>query len=508
MTNIQFSKAKNGAETCSADNKFLHSSYNPQNEAERFVLSLECHFIPKIVFVAEPALGYCIPFLRKRFPESKIATIRYVHTFDSYNTLFDETFYFCADTENQFETQLINIAGEENICASLFISWPPAANIFSEQDRHFWQTVKRILEKSKTLLVTKSYFSKRWIKNTISFCMNVRHTVKLLPFHAPVVIAASGPSIQSAIPQLRVFRKKYVLLCVSSALSILEKYTLLPDIVISTDGGWWATQHLLPLDADKNSSIPLALSPEAACRKQQLQKNTIIPLEYSDGFESKLFSIWKACCTISGMPAQRNGTVSGTAVELALSLTDKDVFACGLDLAENDGFQHAQPNRLEVREAATDFRLLPTEFRQTKSRFSSSSLHIYRDWFAGQSDRLSQRFFRLSDSYHYANSLGHIQDVDFSFFEEKIKNLPELDFTHILSEIKHLSESDIKNARKKLNMFLDAESKTAAWLKTIFPADYLLFEKTADDTERREKYAGIQKKNNAFIADLKKLLYE
>lgn len=506
MTDIQFSKAKNGSETCSAGSRFLHSSYNPQNEAERFVSSIECHFIPKTVFVAEPALGYCVPFLRNRFPESKIAAVRYSHHFDPYNSLFDELFYFSADDETQFETQLINTVGEENICASFFISWQPAASIFSEQDRQFWQTVKRILEKSKTLLITKSYFSQKWIKNTLSFCMNVRHTARLLPFHAPVVIAASGPSIQSALPHLRMLRKKYVLFCVSSALSVLEKHSISPDIVISTDGGWWATQHLLPLD--KNSSIPLALSPESACRTQQLQNSIIVPLEYSDGIEGRLFSVWKECCGISGTPAKRNGTVSGTAVELALSLTDKDVFACGLDLAESGGFQHAQPNRLEIREAAADFRLRQTESRQIQSRFSSGPLHIYRDWFSGQSDRLSQRFFRLSDSYRYTNSLGRIQDIDFSSFEEKTKNLPDLDSAAILSEQKHLSESDRQTAREKLNEFLGAESKTDGWLKTLFPAEYLLFEKTADNTERQRKYAGMQEKNDALITNLKKLLYE
>lgn len=506
MTDIRFSKAKNGAETCSADKKFLHSSYNPQNEAERFVASLECTFIPKTVLVAEPALGYCAPFLRKRFPESKIAAVRYVHDFDLYNNLFDETFFFCADNRSQFETQLIISLGEKNICASIFISWPPAANIFSEQDKLFWQSVKTVLEKSKTLLVTKSYFSKKWIKNTFLFCMNVRHTARLLPFHAPVVIAASGPSIQTALPHLCALRKKYVLFCVSSALPILEKYKLIPDIVISTDGGWWATQHLLPLE--KNGKIPLALAPEAACRKQQLQSNIIIPLEYSDGIESRLFSVWAESCGISGTAAKRNGTVSGTAAELALSLSDKEIFACGLDLAESEGFQHAQPNLLEIREAANDFRLSQTELRQTKSRFSGGSLRIYRDWFSEQSDRLSKRFFRLSDSYCYTNSLGRIQDVGFPFFEEKIRDAPEVDFTAVLSETKQLSEDDIKTAREKLNTFLDAESKTDGWLNALFPAEYLLIEKTADDTERRKKYAEIQKKNDAFTAELKTILYE
>lgn len=505
MTGIEFSRSKNGAETCTVNNKFLHSSYNPQNEAERFVNSVECTFFPKAVFINEPAMSYCIPFLRARFPDSKITAIRYSRVFDKWNDFFDDTLYFEPGKEQFFETQLFQKNGEDVLCASLFLSWTPSANAFPEHEKNIWKSIKNTLQKCNALIATKSCFSRRWIKNAVTFCMNVKKTASIVPFHSPVVIAASGPSIEGALSFLQKFRRKYILLCVSSALSILEKNNINPDFVLSTDGGWWAKVHLRPLE--KNKIIPLALPPEAACQKNILHNSTIIPLDYSDGIESEILHIWTETCGISCLKAMRNGTVSGTAAELALSLTDGPVFACGLDLAENKGFQHAQPNMIETKASSTDTRILTTETRQAKSRFYSGSLHIYRDWFSAESRRLAERFFRLSNSFPYKNTLGNIQDADFSLFKEKVSRFSDADKKCLFSCEKHIQEKDIKSVQQKISSFIDRESRTERWLKTVFPTDVIMIEKTKDSAEKQKKKDELLRKNDEFSSELRKLIY-
>ena len=90
--NIIISKAKNGSTTCSADNIFIHSSYNPQREAQSFTASLAVDFSPACLLIIEPALSYCLPFLRDRFPQAELACVRLDSAFRSYDQGWDFVF--------------------------------------------------------------------------------------------------------------------------------------------------------------------------------------------------------------------------------------------------------------------------------------------------------------------------------------------------------------------------------------------------------------------------------
>ena len=76
---LEYSKAKNQSEICKWNSFYLHSTYNPETEAERFVNSLTIPFVPENIIILEPALSYCVPFLRIKFPSSKIYCIRFIN---------------------------------------------------------------------------------------------------------------------------------------------------------------------------------------------------------------------------------------------------------------------------------------------------------------------------------------------------------------------------------------------------------------------------------------------
>ena len=81
--------AKNGQETCSINNINIHSSYNPEKEAERFVDLIETTINPSIIFITEPGFSYCAKYLRQRFPNSKLICIRFCNSFSDYNSGWD-----------------------------------------------------------------------------------------------------------------------------------------------------------------------------------------------------------------------------------------------------------------------------------------------------------------------------------------------------------------------------------------------------------------------------------
>ncbi|MBD5442819.1 MAG: DUF115 domain-containing protein [Treponema sp.] len=496
MEKLEFTIAKNGEKTCKIGSTFLHSSYNPRAEAQKFVASIQCDFYPHFILIAEPCISYCVPFLRQRFPKSRIIAIRYSPLFSEYNSLFDGVaFIFNNDGIFQFENQILSLTGEDGLCSSLFLSWKAACSIFQEQDILAWHSIKRLAIKSRAILFTKERFSKRWITNSIQFVKNTHTMLITKKINTPIVIAASGPSLKTALPYLKKFRESYFLLCVSSATSVLLHQNIKPDLVISTDGGYWAKEHLFPLL--KNTDVPLAISAESACSKNILRKNPIIPLFYSDGFESEIARIFTEETGGKYTQAARNGTVSGTAVEFALSLTSKNVFACGLDLSPSNTYQHTQPNALEKNAALFDCKIKNLETRQIAAMINSmESLEIYKNWFAENASRFENRFFRLSNNFQYKNTLGTIRTVDFSFFEKNVANSPKKETA--FDEVTVNSE-DRKKALTKIKKFILQNSKSEKWQKYAFPCDFLLYEKCFEENKKQSLYTEILKKNTAFV---------
>lgn len=486
---LTFLIAKNGSTACSFDGVLLHSKYNPEQESERFVESLAVSFIPHYVVVTEPALSYCAKFLRQRFPHARICAIRYDKSFAASDNLWDIVF----NASNNLSNELFNTLGEEGICSTLFTSWKASERAYTLQHENAWHEIKKALEKSRDVLFTRSYFSSRWILNAISFCTRVWHAASLKKGTCPVVVAASGPSLESALPYLKKFRASFFLIAVSSALSVLAAHNIAPDICISTDGGFYARAHMLQFNT-LLKKVPIALASEAACVRSLFTTSCFIPLSYGDGISSALLER----CNIPAMHAERNGTVSGTAMQFAQNITDAPVFLCGLDMAPAPAFQHAQPNMLEQSASSCDSRISPKETRINAARFSSKSLELYRAWFQSLPDECVKNAFRLSQHFHYAHELGALHDVDFSFFEKArcpSPVMPRLTMQHIPCVEQRMSVA---------KSFIKEYAHSDAWLHEIFPAEYIAWQHA--DNEKERKWEQLQQKNETLIAKIERLL--
>ena len=199
------------------------------------------------------------------------------------------------------------------------------------------------------------------------------------------------------------------------------------------------------------------------------------------------------------MNAERNGTVSGTALEFALSITDGDIFFCGLDLAAGKGLQHCRPNELELIAEVSDNRIKSKEGRLNRARQNSEALKIYRQWFSAENPRFKGRIYRLSENFKYENTLGSIKDVDFSFFNTRIaESIKKSDLCRISIENTELPSSSVRAERIK--KFIEANSSSEDWLHSIFPAEYLSWKRSIK--EREKKFEILKKKNEDFLARL------
>lgn len=485
---VSLATAKNGETTATCNDFYIHSSYNPSKEAERFVESISTDYTPPFIVITEPGLCYCIPLLRKRFPLSKIVIIRYCDNFDKYNYTADYTLKFTSLSES-FDTKLINLIGEVDLVDSLFLQWPPSSKIFANLEKKLIDSIKNSFSNAKTLLVTREFFEKKWLLNCISFITYSSNFYKLNSIiNKPILIISSGPSLKDSLNIIKNNIKKFFVICLSSAISTCLKYNIIPNLIISTDGGYWAGQHLKKLD---KYNITLACPSEAYIPRNLLQKLNIIPLDYGDGYSSTILKL----SNIQSLAARRNGTVSGTALEFALKYSDRDIFFCGLDLSNQKGFQHCQPNENELNNKLKDNKIFNENKRTISSEFTAGTLPIYKTWFSEFKIK-NRKVYRVINNNYKKNSLGQIKDITTNEFDKMTLN-------YIDNDLNYFEQIKIDKKINNVISFINSEPNNDNWIKSIYPLSYSTLLRQKNNKEITDR---LNKDNNILLKKIRKLL--
>ena len=498
--NLSFSSAKDNNQTFSVDKHFIHSPYSPLKEAERFVSLLPSDAEYDVIILIEPGFSYTKQFLKQKYPNTKIGIIRLIPELSNYNSDWDFAINF--ENVDKLQNQLLSLFTEEQLLCSMLCDWLPSKNLFNTENLQIWQAYKLVMEQCKTILITRQYFEKKWIINSCNYIkylsekalldpQNILHTGK------PVLIAASGPSLNAVISKIPLFREKCFIICLSSAIKAFLSNNIIPDLILTTDGGYYAGQHLKALINTNN--LLVAAPCEAFIQKQLLEKMNIIPCAYSDGVSNKLMEQ----SGIKPLILERNGTVSGTALNLALSITNNEIYFLGLDLAGNKASQHTEPNELELNNTIKDFRLNNKESRQTRSRYNSGSLEIYRDWFKNQKN-LNNRVFRVIENQE---ELGEIKNISFNDFEKKLLLEKSVSEEKIINN----ANFDTVNSNKTFNInnlitFINEYNQSDEWKKQIFPVDFISIKHAKTKEEKELLLQKLSEKNDKLIKKIGKIL--
>ncbi len=467
---IQIIETKDGLKTFSLDNVFFHSKYSPLKEAERFVEAATLPYTPKLIFLIEPGFAYCNEFFKKKFNGCELAAIRLIDSnlFVSANKSDYEINY---DKINNFTNYLVNTFGEEKLLGSAIFIWPAAQNIFNEKVQKILLEYKEALNQSKTLLVTRQFFEKKWLLNSCNFILHTKKTARVnTKISCPLVICASGPSLEPCLKSLEKNQNKVFIISLSSSLKALLDHKIIPDAVMTTDGGYWAGEHLKALKAYKE--IPIICSSESYVPKKLLAQNPILTIEYDDSSSFISNEILKKAC-ITGHKALRNPTVSGTALYFADNICDSQIYFLGLDLHEQPGLQHTKPNELEINNSLKDNRLKNSLTRNCTSMFNTQSLRIYEEWFS--SLEYKKNIIRVMDLQFKKNSLGNINEISSSDFDKRIFVLDKTN--------KHFfvfNERSFTNTKAVFD-YIIKQLESEKWQHQIFPADFISF---SSDKER------------------------
>jgi hypothetical protein len=401
---LVFEPSRSGSLTCRLGGLYLHSAYDPEIEAERFVSqALDPQRKPSLIILGGPCLGYLSSALRKLRPGACIVSLQYSRAFEGREVASaDASFYFGPDPSS-LASFLERTLGEDSVSGIAYLDWPPAAQAFPAEAAEAEAAVRAWLDRFASEAATVKTFGKRWIVNSCRSFLLAERLVSLCPSKAPIVVAASGPSLGQALKELEPFKGRFLLFAVSSALAACRERGFEPDLVVATDGGPWSRHHLYSLAGGR---IPLA-SPLSALPSAALFKG--LPLLLLDqGFfpENELTAALGGGLALGG-----EATVSGTSLRIAARATAGPIVAAGLDLASFDIVSHASPNGFDALVRVGEGRECPAEttvFARERPAApellgsgpwrSSRSLSLYASALADEAPSYGGRLFRLCPS--------------------------------------------------------------------------------------------------------------
>jgi hypothetical protein len=383
------------------NSKNLHSRYNPRGEAERYVNSLTLKEGIGFFILIEPGLGYLVPPLRKKNPSARIIALHCAKpgcSGEAENSP-DSSWYPESGRmlQNFLETEIPDVkAGAVRI-----IEWRPGLAAFGEVYLRLIEETAEFIKRADANARTAGEFGRRWFRNFFRNLDLLREILVPSPLSLPLVVAGAGPGLEDAVPLLREGLGKggSLVLAVSSAAPALEARGIIPDLVVSTDGGNWARLHLnecwrriFPGEKDgTRTGLAAALT---AALPSQCSGIPMLPI--SDG------SLWQSVVlsglAIPSLTLPQRGTVSASALDLAFYLTGGKIYITGMDLGLNDIRSHVRPYSFDALWEKSEGRLNPVysqNFARVSGIRAGGSHGIYASWFSRQLKAWPGRVFSL-----------------------------------------------------------------------------------------------------------------
>jgi hypothetical protein len=398
--------ARSGAPSLRIGGASLHSPYDPAREAARFVEGALAGETPSTVVILGEGLGYLTDALARRLPGARLLRVFYSEQVHSLSPRRD-CLSWHPEAAGSLEEFLRQNIGELDMEGLRPMEWQPSAAAFPAASRAAHMALRQVLQELNGSLVTTLAAGRLWIRNTVEnfVCLDGPVTGRPCPQGRAVLVAASGPSLEKALPAVRESRQLMELWALPSSVPFLGSAGLRPDLVVMTDPSHWSMLHLHFAGA----GCPVALPLSAARGLWRLGGAAPFLLCQPSFFEQELL----AAAGRVGASAPRiapHGTVAATAIDLALASTDGPVVAAGMDMRAEDLATHCRPNAFEDYLRGAELRTAPL-YGQLFARAAAQevervreegrsvrhlrALRTYAGWFAEPSPLDRGRLFRL-----------------------------------------------------------------------------------------------------------------
>jgi hypothetical protein len=274
-----------------------------------------------------------------------------------------------------------HIADEEASGVQL-VEWKPSMNAYGSRYADLVSRCVSFLRRCMANVRTGEYFKERWDRNARRNTLYREKVLSFAPGDCPVLITGSGPGLEAALPLLKeaVEKKRAFLLAAAASVPALLSAGIRPSLTITSDGGNWARCHILDSLRLASGTLLFAAAFNAALPSQCAQCPVLF---IGDGSEAA----GELLSDIPHLTLPQRGTVSASAMDLALLLSSGPLYFAGVDLKTSDIQSHARPYALDAYVNSGTKRLDPYYSRSFERMEKSKSLNplaVYASWFREQ----------------------------------------------------------------------------------------------------------------------------
>ena len=236
------------------NNRAVHSKYNIENECKRALEKINKN--KNLLIIYGYGLGYIIKYLIENienyFDKKILESLKIIVVVED-DYLFKYSYYniFNTDKKNIFfiyaedNIDYINkIVDYKNINGVSFVLLPSLTKEEKDKANKFYEEILNNIEKEFSNIWTNLYFENIWAKNIILNSEYINKSSDISVFKNAfkgfkALLICPGPTLINYIEKIKTHRKNLIIICVDTSYSVLCKNGIIPDFIITVDGGFF-----------------------------------------------------------------------------------------------------------------------------------------------------------------------------------------------------------------------------------------------------------------------------
>ena len=375
-----FEESKNGTLIpVFTSGKTMESRYNPQRDAENLLGSInqDCNFF----IILGLGSGLFIEMLSNKCPDAKIIVLE----------LYKEDIEFLKQSESVqklLRNPKVCITPLDSLEQTLTQNYLPAKygnlNIIeqrawiNENSAHI-EKINSIIKKTLGIISAdysvQSHFGKLWNSNILNNASlaekincSTENIISEKDKNKTAVIVAAGPTLDKTISLFKEAPEKHFIIATDTAGQSLLKHNIIPDIIVSIDGQAVSYNHFIRESGQTDKTIYAfdLCANSSAARYIHDSGNKV-------SFFCSGHPLSSAINSISGNPLpvyfSGAGTVTITALDMAIQNGFKEILILGADFSYSNGKAYAEGTYLDALYNKASSKIMHTEGAFSKLMF-------------------------------------------------------------------------------------------------------------------------------------------
>lgn len=339
--NYKIEKNKNGLTIAYKNNRAVHSKYNIENECKMALDKINKN--KNLLIIYGYGLGYIVKYLSENISEyfnQKILeslkiivivedTILFKYSYyNIFNTERENIFFIHAEDDIDYINKIIDYKIVNGVSLVLL---PSLTKEEKDNANKLYGEILNNIEREFSNIWTNLYFENIWTKNIIFNSEYINKSSDISIFKNAfngfkALLVCPGPTLINHIEKIKENRANLIIICVDTSYSVLCKHGIIPDFVITVDGGFFNSLDFVY----ENKKFPYLIM-DIACNKiiPKIISDTTNIIRFSSTSDLGIVEYLKKITNISSLTT--SNTVATTMIDFAYYTSFDKVLLIGFD---------------------------------------------------------------------------------------------------------------------------------------------------------------------------------